>query len=153
MKLITLLILLITSLLACNRDENRYETCPSFDDADDRLAIEDEVTLHPDLVEDTIEAIERELKYPHTIERLEIEEAGVAIQVTVTDTGTGDRLHGPRHKLGNGSELYHHIHLWGNATFEDGSEVSFRVSAHPVPSGYQCAIQGVAIQPSWFAPI
>ena len=113
----------------------------------------DEVTLHPELVEDTIEAIKRDLKSPYTIELLEIEDAGEAVQVTVTDTGEGDRMTGPRHELGDGRELYHNIHLWGSATFEDGSEISFHVWAAPVPSGWECEIQGVAIQPSWFVPI
>ena len=126
MKLTILLILLVASLSACNR----YETCPSFKKEEgDFVKMHDEVTLHPDLVEDTIEAIKRELKNPYTIERLEIEEAGEAIQVTVTDNGTGDRLTGPRHKLGDGSELYRSIRLRGSATFEDGSEARFHVWA------------------------
>ena len=130
-----------------------YETCPAFEPESVSTMLRDEVTLHPDLVEDTIKAIKRELKDPYTIERLEIEEAGEAMQVTVTDTGGGDRLTGPRHKLGDGRELYRNIHLWGWATFEDGSKISFHVWAAPVPSGQECEIQGVAIQPSSFDPI
>lgn len=139
--------------IACGDSGNRYKTCPSFVWEDDLSKVNDEVTLHPDLVEDTIEAIKRELKNPHIVELLEIEESGEAIQVTVTDTGTGDRWTGPRHELGDGSELYRNIHLWGSATFEDGSEISFHVWAHPIPSGSECEIQGVALQPSGFVPI
>ena len=139
-----------------------YETCPAFDPAEKEGIPRmlpampgrgDDVTLHPKLVEDTIKAIKRKLKDPHTIKRLEIEEAGEAIAVTVTDTGPGDRWTGPRHKLEDGRELYWNIHLWGWATFEDGSEISFHVWAAPAPSGLECEIQGVAIQPSSFVPI
>lgn len=142
--------------------EVRYETCPAFDPVEKEgvpvmhppsLGTGDDVTLHPNLVEDTIEAIKRELKDPYTIERLEIEEAGEALAVTVTDIGPGDRLTGPRYELEDGRELYKNIHLWGYAAFEDGSEISFHVWAHPVPSGQQCEIQGVAIQPSSFLVI
>ncbi len=140
----------------------RYETCPAFDPDEKEgvpvmyppsLGTGDDVTLHPDLVEDTIEAIKRELEDPRVIERLEIEEAGEALAVTVTDTGPGDRVTGPRHKLEDGRELYRNIHLWGWATFEDGSEVNFHVWAHPAPSGHECEIQGVAIQSSSFLVI
>lgn len=139
-----------------------YETCPSFDPEEKKGVPRwnppmpgrgDDVTLHPDLVEDTIEAIKMELKDPYTIERLQIEEAGEAIAVTVTDTGPGDRWTLPRHKLPDGRELYRNIHLWGWAAFEDGSEISFHVWAGPAPSGLECKIEGVAIQPSWFVPI
>ena len=154
MKLNTLLILivLVASLLSCSRSE-MYESCPSFKEEDSRIVGQDEVTLHPSLVEDTIEAIKRELRNPYTIERLEIAEAGEAIEVTVTDTGSGDRLTGPRHELRDGSELYYNIHLWGSARFENSSEVRFHVWAHPIPSGRECAIRSVALQPSSFVPI
>ena len=155
--------MLFIVMLACHgKAPGVYENCPAFD-PDEKEDVPrmlpampgrgDDVTLHPDLVEDTIEAIKRELKDPYTIERLEIEEAGEAIAVTVTDTGPGDRWTGPRHKLGDGRELYSNIHLWGWATFEDGSEISFHVWAGPAPSRLGCEIQGVAIQPSWFVPI
>ena len=140
---------------------SRYETCPSFDPDEvetyvglwlPRMPSED-VTLHPDLVGDTIEAIKRALKGPYTIKELEIEEAGEAIAVTVTDTGGGVRMGLPTHKLGDGRELYHHIRLWGSATFEDGSEISFHVWVWPVLSGRQCEIQGVRIFHEYFSPI
>ena len=129
-----------------------YETCPAFETESLPTMLRDEVTLHPELVKDTIEAIKRELRDPYTIQLLGIEEAGEAMQVTVADTGEGDRMTGPRHQLGDGRELYNNFHLWGWATFEGGSEISFHVWAAPVPSGQDCEIQGVAIKPSSFVP-
>ena len=90
-----------------------HEICPTFETEGTSTILSDQVTLHPELVEDTIEAIERELRAPHTIERLGVEQAGEAVQVTVSDTGEGDRMTGPKHKLGDGRELYYNIHLWG----------------------------------------
>ena len=153
MKLTLFLLPLI--LFVCRQATlpDMYETCPAFEAESLSTIPHDEVTLHPELVEDTIEAIKSKLKAPYVIERLGIEEAGEAIQVTVTDTGPGDRMTGPRHKLGDGRELYANIHLWGRATFEDGSEINFQVWAGPVPSGRGCEIEGVAIQPAFFVPI
>ncbi len=155
--------MLIIFMLGCHQEApGMYETCPAFDPDEKEgvpvmhppmLGHGDDVTLHPELVEDTIEAIKRELEDPYTIELLEIEEAGEAIAVTVSDTGPGDRLTRPRHKLGDGRELYSSIHLWGWAAFEDGSEISFNVWVNPAPTGLECEIQGVAIKPSWFVPI
>ena len=174
--ILPVLTLLIVSLLSCNKDDDlsqtdnegtahsvsqventvepvKYGNCPAFEDVDDDIPdMEDDVTLHTDLVEDTIEAIKRELGYTHTIKDLEIEGAGEAIEVSVTDFGIGDRMTGPRYELGDGRELYWNIHLWGSATFSDGSDVGFQLWAKPVPAGSDCEIQSVSIQPLGFVP-
>ncbi len=113
----------------------------------------EDVTLHPELVEDTIELVKRALKGDGTIKELGIEEAGEAMQVTVTDTGGGVRMGGPTRKLGDGRELYHEVWLGGSATFEDGSETGFQVWAYPALSSRGCTIQRVIIFHEYFAPI
>ena len=132
--------------------ETPVGSCPSFDPNRD-LSLSDPVILSPDLVKEVAEAIRHELKDQRTIGRLEIADAGEAVEIVVDPEGSGDRLTGPRQKLSNGWEVYRNIHLWGSATFADGSEVGFQLYANPVMAGAGCAIPGVAIHPSDFVPL
>ena len=135
--------------------QSGYEECPIIEDADDRSSPYDTVTILPTLMERLERAVRLNIERDgHTIERLEItEDMGALETVWLDELAAGDRygMAGPNPKLPDGRILYKTVDTRGLATFEDGTEIEFRVYFGTLPSHAKqgCAVSGVAIQPSW----
>ena len=134
-----------------------YEDCPIIEDEDDWSSPFGTVTILPTLMERVESAVMLNIERDGgTIERLEIaEDMGALETLWLDELASGDRyaLKGP--KLPDGRILYKTIDTRGLATFEDGTEIEFRVYFGTLPSHAKqgCIVHGVAIQPSWLSGI
>lgn len=130
-----------------------YENCPAFDGL---YAYSDPVTLHPDLVEDTIRLVREAMMDSWVVAELGIRGKGEPLEVSVDNEGVGDGMHAPRYELPDGRQLYYNIHLWGWAEFADDFQVDFHVWVKPAPASsgkLECEVEGVGIKHGSFVPI
>ena len=130
-----------------------YEDCPIIEDEDDWSSPFGAVTILPTLMERLESQVRLNIERDGgTIERLEItEDMGELETLWMDEFAGGDRyaLKGP--KLPDGRILYKTVDTRGLATFENGTEIEFRVYFGTLPSHAKqgCVVHGVAIQTSW----
>ena len=130
-----------------------FADCPIIEDEDDWSSPFGSVDILPTLMERLERAVRLSIEREgYTIQALGITgDMGVLETVWLDESASGDRyaLKGP--KLLDGRTLYKTVDTRGIATFEDGTEIKFRVYFGTIPhhAKRECLVRGVAIQPTW----
>ncbi len=134
-----------------------FEDCPIIEDEDNWSSPYGAVTILPTSMERLESAVRLSIERDgYTIEGLGIaDDMGTLETVWLGENADGDRyaLKGP--KLLDRRTLYKTVDTRGLATFEDGTEIEFRVyfGALPFHAKRECVVHGVAIQPSWLSGV